>query len=128
MRQAVRSGWARTWDRLAASDPGLLRLTAGLRTVAAIALTLAVLGLLRVPTPQLVAGAIAAMVSTFAIREKERSGQAVTLALGLPVALTSVSLGALLSQRVVAGDLFFVALIFCAVYSRRFGDRARHWA
>ncbi|MFF8863865.1 FUSC family protein [Streptomyces sp. NPDC015139] len=123
MRQAVRSGWARTWDRLAASDPGLLRLTAGLRTVAAIALTLAVLGLLRVPTPQLVAGAIAAMVSTFAIREKQRSGQAVTLALGLPVALASVSLGALLSQRVVAGDLFFVALIFCAVYSRRFGDR-----
>ncbi|MEU7425988.1 FUSC family protein [Streptomyces sp. NPDC040750] len=123
MRQAVRSGWARTWDRLAASDPGLLRLTAGLRTVAAIALTLAVLGLLRVPVPQLVAGAIAAMVSTFAIREKQRSAQAVTLALGLGVALASVSLGALLNQRIVAGDLFFVALIFCAVYGRRFGDR-----
>ncbi|MBL1084697.1 FUSC family protein [Streptomyces actinomycinicus] len=111
------------WDRLAASDPGLLRLTAGLRTVAAIALTLAVLGALRVPVPQLVAGAIAAMAATFAVREKQRARQAVTLALGLPVALASVSLGALLAQRVVAGDLFFVALIFCAVYGRRFGDR-----
>ncbi|MEU2927432.1 FUSC family protein [Streptomyces sp. NPDC007251] len=111
------------WDRLAASDPGLLRLTAGARTVTAIALTLAVLAVLRVPVPHLVAGAMAAMVSTFAIREKQRPQQAVTLALGLPVALASVSLGALLNQRVVAGDLFFVALIFCAVYGRRFGDR-----
>ncbi|MET8804275.1 FUSC family protein [Streptomyces sp. NPDC004546] len=111
------------WDRLAAYDPGLLRLTAGLRTVTAIALTLAVLAALRVPVPQLVAGAMAAMVSTFAIREKQRSAQAVTLALGLPVALASVSLGTLLNQRVVVGDLFFVVLIFCAVYSRRFGDR-----
>ncbi|MFI9803467.1 FUSC family protein [Streptomyces sp. NPDC052301] len=111
------------WDRLAASDPGLLRLTAGLRTVTAIALTLAVLAVLRVPVPQLVAGAMAAMVATFAVREKQRSRQAVTLALGLPVALASLSLGALLNQRVVAGDLFFVALISCAVYGRRFGDR-----
>ncbi|MGW0286874.1 FUSC family protein [Streptomyces sp. NPDC003236] len=111
------------WDRLAASDPGLLRLTAGLRTVTAIALTLAVLGALLVPVQQLVAGAIAAMVATFAIREKQRPQQAVTLALGLPVALASVSLGALLNQRVVVGDLFFVVLIFCAVYGRRFGDR-----
>jgi uncharacterized membrane protein YccC len=110
-------------DRLAASDPGLLRLTAGLRTVTAIALTLAVLAPLRVPVPQLVAGAIAAMVSTFAIREKQRPAQAVTLALGLPVALASVTLGAVLNRWVVVGDLFFVALIFCAVYGRRFGDR-----
>ncbi|WP_317441578.1 FUSC family protein [Streptomyces collinus] len=123
MRQAVWSAWSRTWDRLAAFDPGLLRLTAGLRTVAAIALTLAVLGLLRVPVPQLVAGAIAAMAATFAVREKQPAQQAVTLALGLPVAFASVTLAALLSSHVVAGDLFFVLLIFCAVYGRRFGDR-----
>ncbi|MBK3524971.1 FUSC family protein [Streptomyces sp. MBT70] len=111
------------WDRLAASDPGLLRLTAGLRTVTAIALTLAVLAAIGVPVPRLVAGAMAAMVATFAIREKQPARQAGTLALGLPVALASVSLGALLNQHVVAGDLFFVALIFSAVYGRRFGDR-----
>nr|WP_202510912.1 FUSC family protein [Streptomyces sp. SID5643] len=110
-------------DRIAASDPGLLRLTAGLRTVGAITLTLAVLSLLRADVHILVAGAMAAMVATFAIREKQPAAQAVTLVLGLPVALASVSLGAVLNTRLFVGDVFFVVLIFCAVYGRRFGDR-----
>ncbi|MDG9717924.1 FUSC family protein [Streptomyces sp. DH24] len=123
MRAAGRSARARLRDRFAASDPGLLRLAAGLRTVGAIALTLAVLAPLRTDVTHLVAGAMAAMVATFSIQEKQRPQQAVTLALGLPVALVSVSLGALLHSRVLAGDAFFVALIFAAVYGRRFGDR-----
>ncbi|SES43180.1 Uncharacterized membrane protein YccC [Streptomyces sp. yr375] len=123
MRAAARSSGARWRDRVAASDPGLLRLAAGLRTVGAISLTLAVLSLVGADVSHLVAGAIAAMVATFAVREQERDRQAGTLALGLPVALASVSLAALLSSRVLAGDVFFVALIFCAVYGRRFGDR-----
>ncbi|MEV6740339.1 FUSC family protein [Streptomyces sp. NPDC051104] len=123
MKAAGRPVAARLRDRITASDPGLLRLAAGSRTAGAIALTLAVLAVLRAPLPHLVAGAIAAMVATFVIREKQRGRQAVTLALGLPVALASVSLGALLNAYVVAGDVFFVLLIFCAVYSRRFGDR-----
>jgi hypothetical protein len=114
---------ARLRDRIAASDPGLLRLAAGSRTAGSLALTLAVLGVLGVPVTHLVAGAISSMAATFAIREKQRRRQAVTLALGLPVALVSLSLGALLNPYVVAGDIFFVVLIFCAVYSRRFGDR-----
>lgn len=88
-----------------------------------IALTLVLLALFGADVPHLVAGAMAAMVSTFAVREKQRGPQAVTLALGLPVALASVTLAALLHSHVVAGDLFFVALIFGAVYGRRFGDR-----
>ncbi|MFJ4557536.1 FUSC family protein [Streptomyces massasporeus] len=123
MRAAGRAVRARLRDRIAASDPGLLRLTAGLRTVGAIALTVAVLSLFGADVHILVAGAIAAMVATFAIREKQLGPQAVTLALGLPVALASVSLGAVLNERVVVGDVFFVVLIFCAVYGRRFGDR-----
>ncbi|MFD5949300.1 FUSC family protein [Streptomyces collinus] len=123
MRAAGRAVRARLRDRIAASDPGLLRLTAGLRTVGAIALTLAVLSLLRADVHILVAGAMAAMVATFAIREKQPAAQAVTLALGLPVALASVSLGAVLNTRLFVGDVFFVVLIFCAVYGRRFGDR-----
>ncbi|MGW0080833.1 FUSC family protein [Streptomyces sp. NPDC003393] len=110
-------------DRVTASDPGLLRLAAGSRTAGSIALTLAALTALRVPVAHLVAGAIASMAASFAIREKQRARQAVTLAVGLPVALVSVSLAALLNRQVVAGDIFFVVLIFCAVYSRRFGDR-----
>ncbi|KJK36442.1 membrane protein [Streptomyces variegatus] len=123
MRAAGRAVRARLRDRIAASDPGLLRLTAGLRTVGAIAVTLAVLSLLGADVHLLVAGAMAAMVATFAIREKQLGAQAVTLALGLPVALASVSLGAVLNTRLVVGDAFFVVLIFCAVYGRRFGDR-----
>ncbi|MEU6649434.1 FUSC family protein [Streptomyces sp. NPDC046900] len=124
MRVAGRSVRVALRDRIAASDPGLLRLTAGLRTVSSIALTLAVLAPVGVGVPHLVAGAMSAMVATFATRDKKRSGQAVTLAVGLIVALVAVSLGALLHSRLVAGDVFFVLLIFCAVYSRRFGDRA----
>ncbi|GGX00938.1 membrane protein [Streptomyces malachitofuscus] len=123
MKEAGRSGRTRLRDHLAASDPGLLRLTAGLRTVGAIALTLAVLASLGFEVSRLVAGAMTAMVATFAIRERQRGAQAVTLAFGLPLALVSVSLGAALSERVVVGDAFFVVLIFCAVYGRRFGDR-----
>ncbi|MEV2253323.1 FUSC family protein [Streptomyces sp. NPDC050147] len=96
---------------------------AGLRTVGAIALTLVVLALLGTDVTHMVAGAMTAMVSTFAIKEKEVRGQAITLALGLPVAIAAISLGALLHDQVIAGDIFFVALIFGAVYSRRFGDR-----
>lgn len=113
----------RLWDRVSAADPGLLRLAAGLRTMGAIALTLAVLTPFGAGVKLLVGGAITAMVATFALQEKRRPQQAVTLALGLPTALASVSLGALLHERVVAGDVFFVVLIFCAVYGRRFGDR-----
>ncbi|MFJ9850552.1 FUSC family protein [Streptomyces sp. NPDC101150] len=96
---------------------------AGLRTVGAIVLTLVALALLHTGVTLMVAGAMAAMVATFAIREKEVRGQAVTLALGLPVALAAVTLGSLLHSKVIAGDLFFLALIFGAVYARRFGDR-----
>jgi len=113
----------RVWDRVAASDPGLLRLAAGLRTTGAIALTLAVLAPLGAGVSHLVAGAITAMVATFAIQEKRRGPQAVTLALGLPVAAASVVLATLLHSLLVVGDVFFVVLIFGAVYGRRFGDR-----
>nr|WP_307618892.1 FUSC family protein [Streptomyces sp. V3I7] len=123
MRTADRSVRAKLWDRIAASDPGLLRLTTALRIVMSVALTLAVLAFLRVDVSHLVAGAMTAMAATYGVRDKQRGPQALTLALGLLVALVSVSLGALLNPLVVVGDLFFVALIFGAVYSRRFGER-----
>lgn len=115
--------WVRLWDGYAASDPGLLRLTAALRTVGSIVLTLAVLAAFGLPASLLVAGAMAAMVATFAITEPLPRDQAVTLALGLPTALLAVTLGALLDPYVIVGDLTFLALIFAAVYVRRFGDR-----
>ncbi|MEU5523026.1 FUSC family protein [Streptomyces sp. NPDC047860] len=123
MKEAAHSRLTRLRDHLVAFDPGLLRLTAALRTVGAIALTLAVLASLGFDITRLVAGAMTAMVATFAIRERQRGAQAVTLAFGLPLALVSASLGAVLGERGLVGEAFFVVLIFCAVYSRRFGDR-----
>ncbi len=120
---ATRRAFTDLWDRYSASDPGLLRLMAGLRTVGSIVLTLAVLAGTGAPVSRLVAGAMTAMVATFAIRDKRPRDQAVTLALGLPAALLAVSLGALLNRHVVVGDIFFVLLIFCAAYVRRFGER-----
>jgi uncharacterized membrane protein YccC len=111
------------WDRYSASDPGLLRLMAGLRTVGSIGLTLLVLAVIGAPVTQFVAGGLAAMVSTFAIRDRQVGAQAITLALGLPIALASVALGAVLNPHVVLGDIFFLLLIFAAAYVRRFGDR-----
>ncbi|MCQ4082551.1 FUSC family protein [Streptomyces sp. RB6PN25] len=122
-RQGIAAVWVRLWDGYAASDPGLLRLTAALRTVGSIVLTLAVLAAFGLPASLLVAGAMAAMVATFAITEPLPRDQAVTLALGLPTALLAVTLGALLDPYVIVGDLTFLALIFAAVYVRRFGDR-----
>ncbi|MFC1231537.1 MULTISPECIES: FUSC family protein [Streptomyces] len=123
MKAAGLSVRTRLRDRLAASDPGMLRMTAGLRMVGSLALTLAVLAVTGAGVTQLVAGAMTTTVANFAIREKRRGAQAVTLALGLPVAMGSVSLAAVLSERTTVEDLFFVVLVFCAVYARRFGDR-----
>jgi hypothetical protein len=120
---ATRRTRTSVWDRYSASDPGLLRLMAGLRTVGSIGLALLVLSLLGTSVTHMVAGAMAAMVSTFAIRERRVRDQAVTLALGLPAALASVSLGALLNPHIVVGDIVFILLIFAAAYARRFGDR-----
>jgi hypothetical protein len=119
----ARTAWARIWDAYSASDPGLLRLTAALRTVGSIVLTLAVLAGLGLPAGLLVAGAISAMAATFAITEPLPRDQAVTLSLGLPTALLAVTLGALLDPYILAGDLTFLGWIFAAVYVRRFGDR-----
>ncbi|MER5479155.1 FUSC family protein [Streptomyces sp. NPDC002734] len=124
MRRAARARAGRSAfrDRVAASDPGLLRLTAGLRTVGSLALTLGVVGVFGASVEQLVAGAMAAMVATFAVREKDRRGQALSLAAGLPAAWLALTLGTLLSGTFV-GTVVFVVLIFGAVYCRRFGDR-----
>nr|WP_107065843.1 FUSC family protein [Streptomyces aureus] len=96
---------------------------AGLRTVGAIALTLVVLGLRGAGPSLMVSGAMTAMVATFSIKERRRRSQALTLALGLPVALMAMTLGAVLNTHTLAGDVCFIVLIFVAVYCRRYGDR-----
>ncbi|MGA5699062.1 FUSC family protein [Peterkaempfera bronchialis] len=119
----VRQATAGMWDRFTASDPGLIRLLSASDTVGGIVVTLALLAALHAPVTLLVVGAVATMASSFAITEPRLRDQAVTHALGLPAALLSVVLAALLVSHRVIADLVFIALIFGAVYIRRFGKR-----
>lgn len=121
--RAARRAWDELWDRYSASDPGLIRLFNALTTVGAILLTLAVLSAFGTPVPLLVAGALSAMVASFAISDPTPRDQAVTLGLGFLTALAVVGLGAGLYRYRVASDLVFLVLIFSAVYIRRFGPR-----
>ena len=115
--------WDELWDRFSVSDPGLLRLSNACTVVASILLTLLVLGLSRAPVTMMVAGALAAMVASFAVSDPRPRDQAVTLALGLCVAIAVTATGAELYHHRSASDVLFVALIFTAVYVRRFGPR-----
>ena len=121
--RAARRAWDELWDRYSASDPGLIRLFNALTTVGALLLTLSVLTAFGTPIPLLVAGALSAMVASFAISDPTPREQAVTLGLGYLVALAVVALGAELYRYRVASDLVFLALIFSAVYIRRYGTR-----
>lgn len=111
------------WDRFSASDPGLIRLSNALNTVGAILLALLVMALLGTPVVLLVAGALGAMVASFAISDPQPRDQAVTLALGFVVALAVVSVGAELYTVRAVSDVVFIAVIFVAVYVRRLGPR-----
>ena len=119
----IRTAWDEFWDRFSASDPGLLRLSNACTVVAAILLTLLALSLLGMPVTFLVAGALAAMVASFAISDPRPRDQAVTLALGFCVAAAVTAVGAELFHHRSASDVLFVALIFTAVYIRGFGPR-----
>jgi hypothetical protein len=67
--------------------------------------------------------AVVAMISMLAVRDRGRAGVVTTLL--LPVAATvSFTLAALTSGSVPAGELVFLAVMFVAVYVRRFGPRA----
>ncbi|WP_338106307.1 FUSC family protein [Streptomyces alboflavus] len=112
------------YDRFLASDPGLLRMLSALSTVCAVLLTLGVIAALDAPVPILVTGALTAMVSTAAVTEPRPCDQALTLAMGAPVALAVMAAGSALAPNRVAADVVFVLLIFAAIYIRRLGPRA----
>ncbi|MFD9071643.1 FUSC family protein [Streptomyces lasiicapitis] len=107
-----------------ASDPGLIRMLSALSTVCAVLLTLGVVAALDAPVPILVTGALTAMVSTAAVTEPRPCDQALTLAMGVPVALAVMAAGSALAPYRVVADVVFVLLIFAAIYIRRLGARA----
>lgn len=112
---------ASLWERVATADPGLLRLTAGLRAVLGLALTLAALAVRQQSSVALLAGGFTAVVTSLASSDPHPRNQFRTLLAGVPVTFAALSAGSLLAPYVVASHLAFLVLIFAAVYARRFG-------
>ncbi|MGW5747776.1 FUSC family protein [Amycolatopsis sp. NPDC003861] len=110
-------------DRLAAADPGLVRLR--LAGSAVLGIVLAVLALLpaHVPLTVTLVGAIAAMMTAFTVSDPTPGGQAVTLVLAFLTGGASITVAALGSALPPADSIVFVLLIFVAVYAQRFGPR-----
>jgi uncharacterized membrane protein YccC len=114
---------ARSWA--IGSDPGLLRLQMAGRTTIALGTALLVLFALTRMTGQpltvALLGAVVAMISARAVNEADPRQQRITMAL-LPLpAVAAISTAALLAPHKLAADAVFVAIIFVAVYVRRFG-------
>ncbi len=110
-------------DRMAASDPGFVRLRVAASAVLGIAVAVAVLLPAGQPLTITLVGAIAAMMAAFTVNDPTPVGQALTLLLGLlagAVSLTSASLG---NDVPPLDGVIFVLLIFVAVYAQRFGPR-----
>jgi uncharacterized membrane protein YccC len=104
------------WDRMVASDPGLLRLGMAWRGTAAVFLTtlaaIAVADLLDVPPVEFASGITFSLMATFLTREPTRRQRQRTLViLALPAAAASVAT-TLLHGHGPIGDSFFIVLVF----------------
>jgi uncharacterized membrane protein YccC len=118
---------ARNWA--IGSDPGLLRLRMATRTTAALACSVAMLYLLTRATGQpltvALLGVLITMIAARSVNEPDPHRQRITMAL-LPVsAALAITAAALLAPHKIAADVVFVAVVFGAVYVRRFGARGR---
>jgi uncharacterized membrane protein YccC len=104
------------WDRMIASDPGLLRLLMAARGTSAVFLT-AMTGILLahglgVSPVEFASGIVLSMISSFLMREPTRQQrQRTLLMLALPAAAASVAT-TLLHGHGPLGDCFFLVLVF----------------
>jgi uncharacterized membrane protein YgaE (UPF0421/DUF939 family) len=114
---------------LIGSDPGLLRLRMATRTTAALGLSLLLLYVLTRATGQpltvAILGAVITMIAARSVNDPDPHQQRITMAL-LPIpAALAITAAALLAPHKVAADVAFVAVVFTAVYVRRFDARGR---
>src|ERR1700727_590782 len=123
----VRYERARNW--WFGADPGLLRLRMAIRTTAALALSLAMLSLLTRATGQpltvALLGVVITMIAARSVNEPDPQQQRITMALLPGAGALSITAATLLAPHPIVADDVFVAVVFCAVYIRRFGARGR---
>ncbi|MGH3099211.1 MAG: FUSC family protein [Streptosporangiales bacterium] len=121
----MRSVAARVGTWLAASDPGRQRLRLALRAVTALVGSVAVAAVIALATGQspfgAVLGGVVGMIGAIAVNEQTRTRQALVTAVTLPSAAATETVGTVLSGHVAIADAAFVAVLFAAVYARRFG-------
>jgi uncharacterized membrane protein YccC len=127
VREALRQLWLFWWDRLVASDAGLVRLTSAARITAAVILTFIAIRTLTaslpLPKTMIVLGIIESLFGSVAVRDPLGGMQRLTL-LTMPLpAAAALAFGTALAPWPAAADAGFLAVIFAATYARRFGPR-----
>jgi uncharacterized membrane protein YccC len=110
-------------DRLAAADPGLVRLRLAGSAVLGIILAVGALLPAHLPLTVMLVGAIAAMMTAFTVNDPTPGSQAVTLVLAFLTGAASITVASLGSAMPPLDSIVFVLLIFVAVYAQRFGAR-----
>ncbi|MCV7133366.1 FUSC family protein [Mycobacterium hodleri] len=109
------------------SDPGRLRLRSAATTTLALVLALtASFGFITVagqPITVAMLGTIVAMQSAAAVKDRQQHSRVVTTLLLFFPAVAAVSLAATLSHFGKVADVGFIAVLFGAVWVRRFGPR-----
>jgi uncharacterized membrane protein YccC len=114
-------------DRLIAADPGFVRLFMAARATAAVGVTLGILLALRgwfhLPLTVPLIGAALGMTWTISVNDADRRNQQITtLMLWLPAAVC-LAVAIFTSSNRVLGDVLFVAVLFLAIYVRKYGPR-----
>jgi uncharacterized membrane protein YccC len=117
----------RTARLLVDSDPGRLRLrNAAATTTALVVAMVALLAFTRAthqPVTVAMLGTIVAMQSSAAVKDRQQRSRVITMLLMFFPAVGAVTLAALLSPFGKVADVGFIAVLFAAVWVRRFGPR-----
>jgi uncharacterized membrane protein YccC len=113
--------------RLVVADPGQVRLrSAGATTISLVLSLVAMLVFTRVagqPITVGMLGAVVAMQSAAAVKDRDQHSRIVTTLWLVAPALGAVTLAALLIPAGKLADVGFIAVLFAAVWVRRFGPR-----
>jgi hypothetical protein len=112
-----RPNWLATqWSRLAAADPGLLRLQLAARGTLSVALATTVLAVIANltgrPITEFAFGTVLSMVGPFVMRDPTRRQRQTTLLLLLPPAAVAVTATSFLHAYPPAGEVWFLSLVF----------------
>jgi uncharacterized membrane protein YccC len=117
----------RLLDRIAASDPALSRLRLASRAMLSLGLSGVVLAGVTFLKPLPIAAygitAVVSFVGSMSVRDKSVRAQMVTRVIAAVATTLSVLLASLLAPVPLVADLVFLAVIFLAVYARRYGPR-----